>query len=276
MPKMARLLRHLASVVVVLLFVLPLYWMVVAALRQPGLPPPRTIEWWPAEAQWSNFEEIFHILPMARYIKNSLIVVAVAVPATLLTASSAGFAMAQLPAGLQRRLLQISVILLMVPGASVWLFRYQILSWLGLIDTLWALILPAFAASSPFFVLLFFWTFRRVPAEIFEAAQLDGASAWTTWWRLGQPLARPTAIGVAVLAFALYWSDFVSPVLYIYRPELYTLPVGLQILKQLDATNWPLLMAAAAVMTAPVVVLFILLQKSFLHGPSIADLLERD
>jgi multiple sugar transport system permease protein len=212
---------------------------------------------------------------MGRYLRNSLIVVGVAVPATLLTASLAGFGMSQLPDRSRRFVFLFSVVLLMIPGMAIWTFRYRVLGWLGLLDTLWALIVPAFAGSNSIFVLLYYWTFRRVPRELYESARLDGASALGIWWRIARPLAWPTTAGVVVLSFVLYWSDFSSPVLYIYRPELYTLPVGLQLLKQMDATNWPLLMAAAVVMALPVVVLFLTLQRSFLHDLALGRLLDR-
>lgn len=270
-----RWLHHATALAVVLLFLLPLLWAVVTSLRPIGAPPPKSVEWWPADPQWRNYQALFDLVPMLRYLRNSLLVVLLAVPVTLLTASLAGFAMAQLPDKSQRRLLMFSVVVLMIPGASVWLFRFQILRWLGLLDTLWALIAPAFAASSPLFVLLFYWTFRRVPAELFEAARLDGASAITAWRRVGMPPARATTIGVIVLTFVLYWNDFVSPVLYVFDTTWYTAPVGLQILKQLDATNWPLLMAGAVLMTVPVILLFMALQRFFLSDLSLAALFDR-
>ncbi len=267
--------RHLFGLGLVVLFALPFYWTVVASLRQPGLPPPTSVEWWPAAPHWDNYAEIFRIVPLGHYLRNSLAVLAVALPATLLTASLAGFGLAQLPAAWQRRGFAASVALLMVPGLAVWMFRYRVLDVLGLLDSLWALIVPAFAASSPLFVLLYYWTYRRVPADMFESARLDGAAAWTAWWRIGQPLAWPTTAAVAVLTVLQYWSDFTSPVIYIYRPDLYTLPVGLQILNQMDAASWPLLMAAAVVMALPVLLLFIALQRLVLRDLSLAGLLDK-
>jgi multiple sugar transport system permease protein len=89
------------------------------------------------------------------------------------------------------------------------------------------------------------------------------------------PTARPTTAAVIVLSFALFWNDFSNPVLYLYRPSTYTLPVGLQILKQLDATNWPLLMAGAVVVALPMALLFLLLQPLFLSDQALSDLLDR-
>jgi multiple sugar transport system permease protein len=274
-PKLRAGLHVAATLALVLLFVLPLWWMIVASLRPVGLPPPRTIEWWPADPQWRNYAEIFRQVPMGRYALNSLLVVLVAVPLTLLTASLAGFGLSQLRGPWRTRLLIAAIALLMVPAPAVWLFRYQLLSWLGLLTSLWALVLPAFAAGSPLLVLLFYWTFRRNPLELYEAARVEGADAWTAWRRIAMPMARPTVAAVTVLAFALYWNDFTNPVLYLYRPSTYTLPVGLQILKQLDATNWPLLMAGAVVVTLPIVLLFLALQPLFLSDNALAELLEK-
>jgi multiple sugar transport system permease protein len=266
--------RYALAISIVVIFILPLYWMFITSLRQQGLAPPRTVEWWPQGTHWENFKEIFRIIPMARYTANSLIVVLVATPITLLSASWAGFAISQSPPRMQRFWLALCVILLMIPSASVWMYRYRIFRWLNIIDTLWALIAPSFAGTSSLFVMLYYWTFRRTPVQVFEAARLDGAGILTLWWKFAWPLGRPTTIAVAVLTALFYWSDFTGPILYIFRPKLYTLPVGLEILKQMDVTNWPLLMAAACVMTVPVIVIFTFLQPVFTGELSISDLLD--
>lgn len=273
--KLKMMLYYGVGLAITAVFVLPLYWSFIASLRQPGLPPPTSIEWWPVNAHWENYLAIFEILPLTTYIVNSFKVVVTAVPLTLLVASLAGFAMTQLPNERRKQLFVFNVLALMVPGVALWLFRAQILRWLGLIDTFWALILPAFAASNPLFVLLFYWGYRRIPPDVFESARLDGAGAWTVWWQIAQPLARPTTVGVIVLTFVMYWSDFISPVLYIYDTSQYTLPVGIQILNQMDATNWPLLMAAAVIMTIPILVLFIALQRFFLSEISLSNLFDK-
>ncbi len=267
---------HLLGLTIAALFILPFFWAVVASLRQPGLPPPRTVEWWPQPAYWDNYAEIFRLLPMGRYILNSLSVVAVAVPLTLVMASLAGFGLSQLYSRRQRRLALVSILLMLIPGMAVWPFRFHVFYRLGLIDSLWALIAPAFAAGSPLFVLLFYWVYFRIPSEVYESAQLDGANAWTVWRRIAQPLAWPMTAAVAVLAFTLYWSDFTSPVLYIFDPARYTLPIGLQLLKQMDQTNYPLLMAGAVIMAAPVIILFIFAQRLLLHDLSLGKLLDKN
>ena len=273
--RMRLVVLAIVAVAVAILFVLPLLWMATVSLRPIGLPPPRTVEWWPDDPQWDNYVEIFRQVPMARYLLNSIVVVAISVPMTVLTASLGGFGLAQLRDPLRNRLVILTVFLLMIPPSAVWLFRYQMLSWTGLLTTLWSLILPAFAGGGPLLVLLFYWTFRRTPVEMYEAARLEGADAWTAYTRLAMPMARPTIAAGVVLAFVMFWNDFTNPVLYLYRPQTYTLPIGVQILKQLDSTNWPLLMAGATFMTIPIVVLFLVLQPLFLSDKSIDSLLEK-
>lgn len=256
-------IRAAMAVPAAAIFVLPLLWMLSASLRQPGLPPPRTIEWLPQPVSWSNYQRIFELVPLGGYIANSLLVVALAVPLTLVTASWAGLAIARLAPRARRSLVILTLLLLMVPAAALWLPRYVMFARLGLIDSVGALVAPALMGSSPLFVLLFYWSFRRVPPELFDAARIDGAGTLQLWARIAMPLVRPTTVTVAVLAAILYWSDFVGPLLYLKSESRYTLPVGLQALLQMDKTNWPLLMAAAAIMTAPAVALFLAVQRYF-------------
>jgi multiple sugar transport system permease protein len=256
-------LRQVAMIAASALFVLPLWLVLVASLRRPGLPPARSIEWLPLAPVWTNYQRIFALVPLGQYILNSLVVVVVAVPITLVVASWAGFAMSQLGARLRRALLVLAVALLMVPTTALWLTRYVLFVYLSLTDTLWTLIAPAFMGTSPLFVLLFYWTFRRLPQEMIASARVDGAGALQLWGQIAMPLARPTILSVSVLTFVHYWSDFINPLLYLKSQRYYTLPVGLQFLQQMDRTNWPLLMAASVVMIAPVVLLFLLAQRYF-------------
>lgn len=260
----AALARHAAALALSFVFLVPLAWIVAASLRAPGLPPPRTIEWLPNPATWSNYQAIFQIVPLGRYALNSLWVASLAVILTAVTASWTGLAMALVSPRWQRRLALLCVALLLVPAGALWLPRFVLFTWIGLMDSYGALLAPALMGSSPLFVLLFYWTYRRLPAELFESAVLDGAGLLTIWWRLALPLSRATLVAVGILTFLMYWSDFINPLLYLKTPDLYTLPIGLQQLKQMDRTQWPLLLAGAVVMTAPTVALFLIVQRFFL------------
>jgi multiple sugar transport system substrate-binding protein len=254
---------HAVAVAVAAVFVVPGLWVLAASLRQPGLPPSRAIEWLPDPVSWSNYARIFEILPLGWYLANSLLIAGLAIPLTVLVASWAGFAMAQLPPRARYALLALAVILRMTPLTALWLTRFLVLKELHMIDTIWALLAPVWMGSSPFFVLIFYWAFRRQPAALIDAARLEGMSAVGIWASIAMPLARPAIAAVSLLAFVQYWSDFISPLLYLKSESGYTLALGLRMLQQLDATGWPLLMAGAVVMILPVLLLLFVVQRAF-------------
>src|SRR5260221_10392788 len=142
------------------IYIVPLVWLILNSLKLPGIMPP-TPSLWPDPISWSNYTQVFSLYAIGQQFLNSLFVVAIAVPLTLLAASWAGFAMAMLPARARRRLVTLTVVLMVIPLPALWLPRFVIFTWVGLNDNLLALILPALMGSSPFFVLLFHWTFRR-------------------------------------------------------------------------------------------------------------------
>jgi multiple sugar transport system permease protein len=261
-----RLAEHAASLAVAFVFLLPLVWMVTTSLRTPGLPPPRVFEWLPQPLAWDNYRRIFELVPLGPEALNSLMVAAAAVIVTLVTASMAGLGMALASPRWRGRWVGLAIGLLLVPVGALWLPRFVLFTGLHLTNTYGALLAPALMGSSPLFVLLFYWSYRRVPAEVFESARLDGAGPFDIWRWVALPLSVPTQVGVGVLTFWLYWSDFINPLLYLKSPSLYTLPIGVRQLQQLNRTNWPLLMAAAVVATIPAALVFFAVQRFLLPG----------
>lgn len=254
---------HAAALCVTFVFASPAIWVMMASLWPPGAPPSSAFDWLPGSFAWSNYLRLFDLLPLERYLLNSMIVAALAVPLTIVIASWAGFAMAQLPASTRNALVACAIMVRMTPITALWLTRFLVLNELRLTDTYAALLAPVWMGSSPLFVLIFYWSFRRIPTEVIESARLDGLGALSIWSRIAMPLARPATGAVSVLTFVQYWSDFINPLLYLKSESRYTLAVGLRILQQMDITNWSLLMAGAALMTAPIVVLFIVAQRAF-------------
>ena len=214
--------RHGPALLAAVIFLLPLVYMVTGSLRKAGLPPPRSPELLPSPLAWDN------------YAVNSLIVAAFAVPLSVLVASWAGFAMSRLEERLRTLLIALSLTALMVPVTALLVPRFVIFRQFGLIDTYVPLIAPALIGMSPFYVLIFYWAFRRIPGELYEAARLEGLSPFQTWRRVGLPLVRPVTFAVALLAFVVTWSNFLDPLIYIFDPDRFTLPLGLKLLRQLD------------------------------------------
>jgi multiple sugar transport system permease protein len=245
-------------------FLLPLLYMVTGSLRKAGLPPPRTPEFLPSPLAFDNYERAFELVDIPRYTLNSLFVAAVAVPLTVVFASWAGFAMSRLPRRAAGILVAVSLVVLMIPITALLVPRFVMFRTVGLTNTYVPLILPSLMGTSPFYVLLFYWGFKRLPGELFEAARLEGLTPMAMWRRVAMPLVRPITVAVGVLAFVFTWSNFLDPLIYLFDQEKFTVPLGLKLLAQLDRQNYPLLLAGAVTATAPVIGAFLYVQRYFL------------
>lgn len=260
-----RLVWHAVAIFMAVLFLMPLASMFVGSLRKPGLPPPIGIEWLPNPVSWDNYAQVFQLVEMGRYLLNTLTVELMAVPLTLIVASWAGFALSQLPGKLSGRVITAALLMLLLPETALWVSRFIEFRLANLLNTPFALAASSLFGTSPLYTLIFYWTFRRVPHETWEAARVDGAGAFRLWWSLGVPAARAAFAAVGVLAFVYYWREFREPLLYIQDIDKYTLSVGLAYLEQLDPTNLPILMAGSVFVTAPIILIFLIAQPFFLE-----------
>lgn len=267
--------RQGVAALVSFVFVFPVLVLLLGALHSPDATPPTGVEIVPGEPSAASFERAFELVPLGRQLVNSTIVVAVAVPLTVLTASWAGFVIAQLPERQRRLLIGLSLVLLMIPLSALWVPRFILFRNLELTDTYVPLVAPALMGTSPFYVLLFYWSYRRLPGGLVDAARLEGLGPFAIWRRVAAPLVRPTAVAVGVLAFIFHWGNFVDALLYLTSPEGFTLPLGLRALSELGPTDYPTVLAGCLVATAPSVVAFALVQRLLLPGTRAAGWLGR-
>lgn len=262
---MARLRTALRLVAIVLLLA-PLAFLVTGSLRRAGLPPPKGVELIPEGAGFSSYGRVAEELPLGLLVRNSVVVVAIAVPLTMLVASWAGFALAQLPRRVRRPVVALTLALLMVPLPMLWVARFALYLRLGVLDTLVPLVAPALAATTPFTVLLAYRAFVRVPPSLFEAARLEGASALRTWWSVGLPLVRATTTAIGAIAFAFHWGNFLDALLYVQSQGQRTLPLGVGELTQLDVTDYPVLLAGAVILALPPLLVLLAAQRPLLSS----------
>jgi multiple sugar transport system permease protein len=263
-PGVHRLVPSLTTGMLVALFLFPLGVMVTGSLREPGLPPPRGVELLPDAPGLAAYAAAFQLVPLGRALLNSMLVCAVAVPLSVLTASWAGLALAQSSGWQQRAMAGAVLALEMVPGTAVWLTRFTVFKTLGLTDTPVPLVAPALMGGSPLFVLLYSVAFRRMSPEVLEAAWLEGASPLRIWATVALPQVHSTTAAVALLSFALFWSNFITPLLYLSGEDSLTAPLALHSLELLGSTQWPVLLAGAVVITLPALVAFLAAGRAFL------------
>jgi raffinose/stachyose/melibiose transport system permease protein len=251
------------AILVALMFVtlLPFITMFSAALAPSGTYPPGLQ--WPADPQWGNFVDAFMSAKLDRLLLSSITIVAFVVPTSVLIGTMAGFGLAKLaPRGSQFVYL-LFVIGLTLPLEVVIIPLYYEIQWLGLLNTKFAIILPLIGLFMPFSI---FWMrahFVNVPAEMSEAAEIDGASAWHQFWLVQVPLARPAILSLAILQFLWTWNSFLLPLVLVEIPLERTMAGALGAFQGQWGTNIPLLCAGSLIILAPSVILFIVFQKQF-------------
>jgi multiple sugar transport system permease protein len=155
---------------------------------------------------------------------------------------------------------------LMLPYAVIMIPQYIIFSRLGWVDTYLPLIVPAWFGGGVFNIFLLRQFFRTIPADLVEAARMDGANELRIYAQIMLPLAGPALAVLGIFTFMNSWNDFLGPLIYLSSPEKYTVALGLAAFKGLFSTRWDYLMAASTVMIVPIIVLFFLAQRHFVQG----------
>ncbi|MDA0183380.1 carbohydrate ABC transporter permease [Solirubrobacter phytolaccae] len=238
--------------------------MVLGALHPPGAPPPVGFELLSVQPSLDAFARAFELVPLGQQLLNSLTIVAIAVPLTVVCASLTGFAITRLGRPWHGLAVTFTLVCLTIPASALWVPRFAVFRTLGALDTYVPLIAPALVGTSPLLVLLCYWSARGLSRDLIDAARLAGLGPIRVWWQVVLPLTRRTAMAVAALAFVAHWGNFIEPLLYLFDTAKATLPIGLSSLRQLGPTDAPVVLAGAVVATVPPVLAFAVAQRAVL------------
>ncbi|WP_432080687.1 carbohydrate ABC transporter permease [Streptomyces sp. WAC 04229] len=255
---------HVALCLGAVVTVFPLLWQVLTSFKSFGesTRTPPTV--WPQHWEWSNYSKVFESIPFTDQFVNTLLMTLLRTAAQLLLCSLAAYAFARIRFPGRNAIFLGFLAVLMVPGQLFLLPQYQIMQELGWLNSLQALVVPGMFSAFGTFLLRQF--FMGLPAEVEEAARLDGANPFTVYWRIALPLARPGLLALGILTFLWSWNDLMWPLVVNNDPESMPLSAGLASLQGAHATNYPVLMAGSLLATLPVVVLFVVMQRQFIQG----------
>jgi multiple sugar transport system permease protein len=246
--------------------VAPLLWMAVTSLK-PGasafdLPP----AWIPRELHFENYSTLLHSdAPIGAFLWNSVIISGVVTIVQLITSSMAGYAFAHLGFRGSKSLFVLMLTSLMMPLQVTIIPMYLIMSWLNLVDTHWAVILPL--STSAFGVFLLRQFFMTLPRELLEAARIDGANHWVTFFRIALPLARPMLATLGIITFTNTWNNYFLPLVFLNSWEKMTLPLGMFSLSNVYGSgNVAVIMAGVVLAILPVLIVFLVAQRQIIAG----------
>ena len=220
----------------------------------------------PAPPTTASYVEAWTTGNFATYFGNSLLVTVGAVAISTAVATMAAYALARGRSRIFRWLEALFLSGLMLPIHLAILPIFYLFDGLGLIDSRLGLMLMYAASGIPFSIFVLTTFFRQLPEELEEAAALDGASSWQTFWRIMVPLVRPALATVAVFRFVPIWNDFLFPLVLLRSEDKYTLPVGLTSFFGENATNYSAVFAGLVITTVPLIVLFLVATKQIVAG----------
>jgi multiple sugar transport system permease protein len=242
----------------------PLGWMVSASLMPAGEAqsfPPRL---WPRHITFIHYRELFDRFNLARYFANSLLVAITVTTLSVLINSMAGYAFAKLRFAGRDTLFRFMLGGLVVPAQVAMIPLFLLMKQLGLINTYWAVILPAIA--SIFGIFLVRQYALGIPDALLDAARVDGADEWSIYRIIVLPLLRPILATLGVFTFMVTWNDFMWPLVALIDGDMRTLPVALAILSGEHVQDTELMMAGSVLTLLPVLVLFVFAQRYYVAG----------
>jgi raffinose/stachyose/melibiose transport system permease protein len=262
---LASALRYVVLGIFALLTGYPVLWMILQSLKS-------TYEMYanvwglPGQVMAGNYVEAWTAGRVGLYILNSVIVSISTVAVVLAASSLAAYAFSKFRFRGNRILFYLFVLTLIVPQQNAIIPLYAVVAGLHLMDTYLALILPYAAGGLPFSIFLLRAFFDSVPREIEDAARVDGCSNFATFWRIVVPISVPGLATITIFQFLGAWNEFFLALIFIRSAALRTIPLGLQAFFYEYSVNWGPLFAALAIVTIPVVVVYILMQRQFIQG----------
>ena len=271
LPRAVRRQRFLVSVAehslliaAALAFLAPVVFITLTALMtsSQALSP----ELWPKTFEWSNFAEVFHKSPLLKWTLNTMIYAGLATLGVVVSSVPVAYALSRLRWRGRDAVFLVVLVALMLPPQVAVVPLYVMWSKLGLVGTLWPLIIPVWLGDA-FSIFLLRQFFLSIPEEYLDAARVDGCGEFRILTTVVVRLAKPAIAAVALFSVLYCFNDFFLPLLYVgENPDHWVVQIGLSQFRSLHQVQWNLVMAATILVMLPVIVLFFLAQRAFVEG----------
>jgi multiple sugar transport system permease protein len=253
-----------------LLFVAPLLLMLSNAFKPVAeitRVPPTLL---PQSPTLASFRTVLQDAPYGAWYRNSLIVSGGVTLACVITSALGGYIFAKFEFPMKKVLFSLILATMMIPFPVLLIPQYLIANKLGLLNNLWALILPGVVSAFGIFLMRQF--VGGIPNDLIEAARLDGASEWAIFARIIIPLVRPAIAAVGIFTFLTSWNDYLWPLVAINDTEKATLPLALGYFSTAHTTRYDLIMAASAMAVVPVLIVFLIFQRQIVKALVLAGM----
>jgi ABC-type glycerol-3-phosphate transport system permease component len=263
--RLLTVVRHGVLILGAAVMLLPFLYMVGTSFKPHAFIlelPPNFI---PRDPTLANYREALGSNNFDRYFLNSAVVAFASTLLTLLLSSSMAYAFARFAFPGRDFLFYLMLATLMVPTLVLLIPQFVLAKDLHLLNSRQGLIL-VYAAATPFNMFLLRGFFEEIPQDLFDAALMDGAGPFRSFWDIALPLARPALAAVAIFSFLASWDEFTWALTSISDERLYTLPIAIRLFQQAHNTQWGLVFAASTIAVVPTILVFVIFQRQFIRG----------
>lgn len=258
------ILRILISVLLIVIFLTPFYWMILTAFKTLGevlaMPP----KFWVESLQWQNFKDAFTRIDFLHYTRNSLIITLGTLIGQVLVVVPAAYAFARFDFKGKNWLFGTVLATMMIPGQLIFLPIFVMFAKSGLLNTYVSLIVPFIASGTAIFMLR--QTFMQVPDSQLEAARLDNAREFKIIYTIMMPAAIPTLSTLALLTFIGTWNSYFFPLVWTTTDAVRTLPLGIQRLQDIEGLSPQIVMAGNMMLIVPILIVFVVARKQIIKA----------
>ena len=254
------------GLLLVLVFLFPIYWMVISSLKSSGeifAVPPSFI---PENIYWDNYTSLFKNPDFFNYIKNSTSISVFSMVGAILLAAPLSYALARKKMRGLGAILFILIVIQMVPGNSMALPLYAMFSKWHITNSYIGVVIANITSSLPFIALVLRTSFLGISQVMEDAARIDGCSAWGTFMKIIMPLTRPALVTCAAFGFIFAWGEFIFSLVLLPDKSYWPVTVGMRTFIGQHGTDWGGLMATATLSSLPVIIIFILTQRHIVGG----------
>ncbi|NQX60047.1 carbohydrate ABC transporter permease [Paenibacillus qinlingensis] len=245
--------------------IMPFIWMFSASFKNSADLFEYPIRWIPKTWDLSNYEKVWNgSITFSTFYFNSIKITAFQVVGSLITSSLAGYAFAKLRFPGKNTIFLLYLATMIIPAQVFFVPRFIMFDKLGLVNTHLAIILPGmFTVLGTFIMRQFFGT---LPSELMEAAKVDGAGYWRTYWQIALPLTKSALVTLLILTFTWHWNEYENPLILLRSRDLFTIPLGLTSFSDENGTDYPAIMAASVSAMIPLVIVVTVFQRWFVQG----------
>ncbi|MBU3185805.1 carbohydrate ABC transporter permease [Clostridium estertheticum] len=262
--KSSNLIVHIILIIGAIAMLIPFIWMILTSLKTLTESTSLPITIIPKRFKWGNYVDVWNQLPFAKFYINTMLMIFFRVIGSVFFSAMAAYALARIEFPGKNFFFMLILIQMMIPGQIFIIPQYAIISKLGLLNTVTALVIPGIISAFGTFLLRQF--FIGIPKELEEAAILDGCNRWQVFWKVMLPLTRSGLVALGIFTSVFAYKDLMWPLIVNMSLDKMPLAAGMASLQGQYSTNFPQLMSGSMIAIWPMLIIFIIFQKQFIEG----------